>query len=241
MSRTRLTPSSLPTDNAAGFIASLFRDNACIEKAFQQEGGELQYLEECWSDSAVLQFILLGWIGLILKGLLFLLLVTLVAACIQGRRPWYVFVSCVKKMGSFIGGICSCFELDDEERERGASGEMEKGLGTVWQEHKKGGGYFSSPKEKVLMESSKQSLTNALTLNKRSNLTERRETDVESPQPRLARKESLPKVGLGDKQGMMLVMDYCNRWASKFAFITARRDKPRDDNLEAIQVIVSRK
>ena len=166
-----MIPSSLPTDNAAGFMASLFRDNACIEKAFKQEGGELQYLEECWSDSAVLQFILLGWIGLILKVLLFLLLVTLVAACILGRRPWYVFVSCVRKMRSFIGGICSCFEIVDEESERGTSGEREKNLGTVRQEHKRGGGYFGSPKEKVLIESSKQCLFNALTLNKRSNAT----------------------------------------------------------------------
>ena len=149
MSRTRVTASSLPTDNAAGFMASLFRDNACIEKAFRQEGGELQYLEECWSDSAVVQFILLGWLGLFLKGLLFLLVVTLVAACIQGRRPSYVFVSCFRKMRNVIWGICSCFEIDDEERNRGTTGEREKDLGTVWQEHKKSGGYFGSPKEKV--------------------------------------------------------------------------------------------
>ncbi|KAM0797148.1 hypothetical protein BDR22DRAFT_465285 [Usnea florida] len=154
MSRTRVTPSSLPTDNAAGFMASLFRDNACIEKAFQQEGGELQYLEECWSDSAVLQFILLGWIGLFLKGLLFLLVVTLVAACIQGRRPSYVFLSCVRKTKSFLWDICSCFEIDDEERGTGTAGEKEKDSGTVWQGHKKVGGYFGSPKEKVLIESS---------------------------------------------------------------------------------------
>ena len=130
-------------------MASLFRDNACIEKAFRKEGGELQYLEECWSDSAVLQFILLGWIGLILKVLLFLLVVTLVAACIQGRRPSYVFVSCVRKMMNLIWGICSCFEIDDEERGRGASGERDKDSGTVWHNPKKGGGYFGSPKEKV--------------------------------------------------------------------------------------------
>ena len=166
-----MTPSSLPTDNAAGFMASLFRDNACIEKAFRKEGGELQYLEECWSDSAVLQFILLGWIGLFLKGLLFLLVVTLVAACIQGRRPSYVFLLGIRKIRSFIWRICSCFEIDDEERGRETSGDREKDLGTVWQEHKKGGGYFGSPKEKVLIESSKRSLINALILNERSDLT----------------------------------------------------------------------
>ena len=163
MSRTRLAPSSLPTDKAAGFVASLFRDNACIEKAFHQEGGELQYLEECWSDSAVLQFILLGWIGLVLKVLLFLLLATLVTACIQRRRPWYIFVSFVGKMGRSVGGLCSCFEMDDEERESERSGEIGKGLGSVWHEEKNGGGYFGSPKEKVLILCSKQSLTNVLT------------------------------------------------------------------------------
>lgn len=74
-------------------------------------------------------------------------------------------------MRSFIGGICSCFEIVDEESERGTSGEGEKSLGTVRQEHKKAGGYFGSPKEKVLIESSKQCLINALILDKRSNAT----------------------------------------------------------------------
>lgn len=155
MSRTQPTPSSFPTTNAAGFVASIFRGTACIEEAFHQESGEIQYLEKCWSDSAILQFILLGWIGLALKILLFVLLVTFLAAIIQGRRPWYVFVLLVKGVGKIVGGLCSCFEMDDEVRERERASETEKGLGIVWQEEKKGGGYFGSPKEKVLDGSSK--------------------------------------------------------------------------------------
>ena len=95
-----------------------------------------------------MQFILLGWIGIALKILLVVLLATFVGACIQGRRPWYVFVSFIKGAGKIIGCLCSCFELDDEERE--ATGEAEKGLGIIWQEEKEDGGYFGSPKEKVL-------------------------------------------------------------------------------------------
>lgn len=125
-------------------MANLFRSTACIEEAFHQEGGELQYLEECWSDSAVLKFILLGWIGIALKIMLLVILATFLGACIQGRRPWFVFVSCVKGMGRIVGGMFSCFEIDDEVSER------EKGLGIVWQEEKEGRGYFGSPKEKVL-------------------------------------------------------------------------------------------
>lgn len=150
MSHTHATPSPVPTDNAAGFVAKLFRGTACIEEAFHQEAGELQYLEECWSDSAILQFILIGWIGIALKILLFVLLATFLGACIQGRRPWYVFVSFVKGVGKIVGGLCSCFELDNEERERERAGEAEKGLGIIWKEEKKNGGYFGSPKEKVL-------------------------------------------------------------------------------------------
>ena len=101
-----------------------------------------------------------------LRVLLFVLLATFLASCIQGRRPWYVFVSLVKGAGSILGGLCSCFELDDEDREREMAGETEKGLGIVWQEEREGGGYFGSPKEKVLTESSKQSLTHVLTLRK---------------------------------------------------------------------------
>ncbi len=130
-------------------MANLFRSTACIEEAFHQEGGELQYLEECWSDSAILQFIILGWIVLALKILLFILLGTFLGACIQRRRPWFVFVSFVKGVGRTVGGILPCFEIDDEARERETAGEAEKGLGVIWQEEKEGGGYFGSPKEKV--------------------------------------------------------------------------------------------
>ncbi|KAL9067003.1 MAG: hypothetical protein Q9161_007176 [Pseudevernia consocians] len=150
MSRTYPIPSALPTDKAVGFIANLFRSTACIEKAFHQEGGELQYLEECWSDSAVLQFILLGWIGIALKIMLLILLATILGAFIQGRRPWFVFVSCVKGVGRIVRGIFWCFEIDDHVSGRESAGETEKGLGIVWQEEKEGGGYFGSPKEKVL-------------------------------------------------------------------------------------------
>ena len=120
-----------------------------MQEAFRQEGGEFEYLEKCWSDSAVLHFILLGWIGLTLKILLFVLLATFLGACIQGRRPWYVFMSFVKGTGKIVGGLCSCLELDDEVRESETVAEAEKGLGTVWQEEREGGGYFGSPKQKV--------------------------------------------------------------------------------------------
>lgn len=151
MSRTQPSSSELPTDNAAGFLANLFRGTACIQEAFGQEGGELEYLENCWSDSAVLQFILLGWIGLAFKVLLFILLATFLGACIQGRRPWYVFMSFVKGTGRIVGGLCPCFELDDEdrERERERAAEAGKGLGVVWQEGKNSDGYFDIPKQKV--------------------------------------------------------------------------------------------
>lgn len=150
MSQTPLTPWPEPTDNAVGFIANLFRSTACVEEAFHQDSGELQYLEECWSDSAILQFILLGWLGLALKILLFVLVATFLGACIQRRRPWFVFVSFVKGVGRVVGGVCSCSELDDEARESQRQSETEKGLGIVWKDEKKVGGYFSSPKEKVL-------------------------------------------------------------------------------------------
>ena len=52
-------------------------------------------------------------------------------------------------MGRIVGGVCSCFEIDDEVREREVASETEKGLGIIWQEEKEGGGYFGSPKEKV--------------------------------------------------------------------------------------------
>lgn len=77
--------------------------------------------------------------------LLLVLVATFLGACVQGRRPWFVFVSFVKGMGRVVKGICSCFELDGERE-----GETEKGLGIVWQEEKKDGGYFGSPKEKVI-------------------------------------------------------------------------------------------
>ena len=51
-------------------------------------------------------------------------------------------------MGRTVGGILSCFEIDDEVRERETAGEAEKGLGIIWQEEKEGGGYFGSPKKK---------------------------------------------------------------------------------------------
>ena len=53
-------------------------------------------------------------------------------------------------MGRVVGGVCSCSELDDEARESQRQSETEKGLGIVWKDEKKVGGYFSSPKEKVL-------------------------------------------------------------------------------------------
>lgn len=149
MSQTPLPSSPLPTDSAVGFMANLFRSTACIEEAFHQDSGELHYLEKCWSDSAILQFILLGWIGLALKILILVLVATFLGACIQGRRPWFVFVSSVKGVGRIVGGICSCSEVDDEDRERQRESETEKGLGIVWQDEKKSGGYFDSPKEKV--------------------------------------------------------------------------------------------
>ena len=150
MSRTRLSPSALPTDSAAGFVGSIFRSTACMQKAFRQESGELQYLEKCWSDSAVLQFILIGWIGLALKILLFVLLATFLGACIQGRRPWYVFVSYIKAIGKIVGGLCSCFDLEDEVRERETAAEAGRGSGIGRWEEKRVSGYFGSPKQKVL-------------------------------------------------------------------------------------------
>lgn len=163
MSQTHLTPSSLPTGNAVGFLTNLFRSTACVEEAFHQGDGELQYLEKCWSDSAVLQFILLGWIGLALKILLLVLVATFLGAYVQGRRPWFVFVSSVKAVGRIVGGICSCFEMDDGAREREAASETERGLGIVWQEEREGGGYFGSQKEKVIREL-KSSLMRTLNL-----------------------------------------------------------------------------
>ena len=160
MSRTQpSSPSALPKGNAAGFVANLFRSTACIQDAFRQEGGELRYLENCWSDSAVLEFILIGWIGLALKVLLFVLLVTILVACVQGRRPWYVFVSFVKGVGKVVGGVCSCFELETE-----VEAEAGRGLGTVRQEEKTVGGYFGSPKQKVLSLELKRDWTIVLTM-----------------------------------------------------------------------------
>lgn len=146
MSPTHTIPWPVPTESAVGTIANLFRSTACIEEAFHQESGELHYLEQCWSDSAILQFILLGWIGLALEILLLLLVATLLCACIQGRRPWFVFVSFVKGIGKVVWGICSCFELDGERQS-----ETEEGLGIVWQEERKDGKYFGSPKVKVIL------------------------------------------------------------------------------------------
>lgn len=166
MSRTRPAFSPLPTANTAGFVANIFRSTACIDEAFRQEGGELQYLEGCWSDSAILQFILLGWIGLALKILLFVLLATFLAACLQGRRPWYVFMSFVKGVKKIVGGICSCFELDDEVRERRTAGDAERGLGIVWNQETEARGYFGSPKEKVISLELKRILPDVLTVMK---------------------------------------------------------------------------
>lgn len=56
-----------------------------------------------------------------------------------------MFVSFVKGGRRIAGGLCGCFELDDEVRE----GDAERGLGIVWQEEGGDGGYFGSPKEKV--------------------------------------------------------------------------------------------
>ena len=63
-------------------------------------------------------------------------------------------MSSVTAVGRIVGGVCSCFEIDDEVREREVASETEKGLGIIWQEEKEGGGYFGSPKEKVGRESS---------------------------------------------------------------------------------------
>lgn len=211
MSRTHPIPSPLPTDNAVGFIANLFRSTACIEEAFHQESGELHYLEQCWSDSAILQFILLGWIGLALKILLFVLVATFLGACIQGRRPWFVFVSFVKGVGRIVGGICSCFELDDEVRERQRESETEKGLGIVWQDEKKGRGYFGSPKEKVVLRDLKRTLTNLLTLMKGVIQHEKEETVARDRCMMLARKEVLGKIEEKEKQGAMSRTDHNKR------------------------------
>ena len=150
MSRIRPSSSAIPTDSAAGFVANIFRSTACMQQAFRQENGEFQFFEHCWSDSAVLQFILLGWIGLALKVLLFVLLATFLGACIQGRRPWYVFMSFVNAVGKVISGLCSCFYLEDEVRERETAAEAGRGSGIGRQEEKGVGGYFGSPKQKVL-------------------------------------------------------------------------------------------
>ena len=149
MSRTRVSPSALPTGNAAGFVATLFYGTACIQEAFRQESGEFEYLEKCWSDSAILKFILLGWIGLALKILLLVLVATFLGACIQGRRPWYVFESFVKGAGKIVRGVCECFELEDEGRERERAAEAGRASRPLWLEEKGVGGYFSSPKQKV--------------------------------------------------------------------------------------------
>lgn len=208
MSRTHPIPSPLPTESAAGFVASLFRGTACIEAAFHEESGELQHLEKCWSDSAILQFILIGWIGLALKVLLFVLVATFVGACVQGRRPWYVFVSFLKGTGRVVGGLCSCFELDDEVRDGGRAGEAEKGWGIVWQEEKLGGGYFGSRKEKVRAESEKRSLTYLLTSMKGLMPHEAEEIRMESQQTILAREGALEKIERKEKQGNMSILDH---------------------------------
>lgn len=156
MSRTQASPSSIVTDSAVGFVANIFRGTACIQEAFRQESGELQYLENCWSDSEVLKFIFLGWIGLTLKFLLLVLLGTFICACVQGRRPSHVFVSFLKGTRRVVGNLFSCFELEDEARERRAAAEAESGLRTIWRDEKKAGGYFGSPKQKVLSPISKR-------------------------------------------------------------------------------------
>lgn len=151
MSRTQTSsPSALPTDHPAGFVASLFRSTACIREAFrQQESGELQYFENCWSDAAILEFILIGWVGLVLKVLLFVLLATFLGACVQGRRPWYVFVGFVKGVGKVVGGVCGLFEVEDEVRVSETEAEAGKGVGIARREQKGFGGYFGSSKQKV--------------------------------------------------------------------------------------------
>lgn len=120
-----------------------------MQEAFRQESGELRYLENCWSDAAILQFILIGWVGLALKVLLFGLLATVLGACVQGRRPWYVFVGFVKGVGKVVGGLCDLFEVEDEVRVREREAEAGRGVGTAWREEKGLGGYFGSPKQKV--------------------------------------------------------------------------------------------
>ncbi|CAD6590428.1 MAG: hypothetical protein ASARMPRED_004810 [Alectoria sarmentosa] len=185
MSRTHPTPIPIPTDNAAGFVANLFRSTACVEETFHQEGGELQNLENCWSDSAVLHFIILGWIGITLNILLLVVVATFFVACIQGRRPWYVVLSFVK----------------DEEGKGETAGEVEKSLGIAWEGKRKGGVYFGCPKEKVLSRKLERNLTYMLTLMKGLILLAVEERVARGRQTMLARKETLEIVEEKEKQG----------------------------------------
>ena len=240
MSRTHPTPIPIPTDNAAGFVANFFRSTACVEETFHQEGGELQNLENCWSDSAVLQFIILGWIGIFLNILLLVVVATFFAACIQGRRPWYVFLSFVKGMGRAVGGLCSCFELIDEEGEGEGetAGEVEKSLGIAWEGKREGGNYFGCLKEKVLSRKLERNLTNMLILMKGLILLEVEETEARGRQTMLARKETLEIVEEKEKQGTMsTTMNHHRRRALQFASQIKRESwykmgQSRKDDLE---------
>ena len=114
-------------------------------------------------------------------------------------------------MGRIVGGICSCFELDDEVRERQRESETEKGLGIVWQDEKKGRGYFGSPKEKVVLRDLKRTLTNLLTLMKGVIQHEKEETVARDRCMMLARKEVLGKIEEKEKQGAMSRTDHNKR------------------------------
>lgn len=126
-------------------------------------------------------------------------------------------MSFVKGVGRVVGRICSCCEIDDEEGVGERTGEAEKGLGIVWQDEKEGGGYFGSPKEKVLVESLKQSLTTVLTLMKDLTQQEAEEREVQGRRTTLARKEDLRRLDEKDKQGVMSMTDHGRRDALQFA------------------------
>lgn len=102
-----------------------------------------------------------------------------------------------------MGGLCSCFELIDEEGEGETAGEVEKGLGIAWEGEREDGGYFGNQKEKVLSRELKRNLTNMLTLMKGLIQLEVEERETRGRQTMLARKETLGVVEEKEKHGTM--------------------------------------
>ena len=102
-----------------------------------------------------------------------------------------------------MGGLCSCFELIDEEGEEETAGEVEKGLGIAREGEREGGGYFGSPKEKVLSRELERNLTDMLTLMKGLTQLKVEEREARGRQTMLARKETLGVVEEKKKQGTM--------------------------------------